>query len=206
LGVSSAPFSLQLTQTRNFKLNVMDNAGVNCTLGGGQGGSFFLRFHGCVLLASHTFRPPPRWAPSTPVVLYQTDADLYVRFGEQPDLIRHVWDCASLNTGSSEACQVSNPRDSKVVFARVVAFASFTDVVASCSGMDNATDASGPSSASSGRDDPTAAPVANQPTAASDGQSSAQAALGCIGGLSVLAAAVVAAAVSLNTIACIILL
>jgi hypothetical protein len=67
LGVSTAPFSLQITQTRNFKLNVMDNAVVNCTLGGGQGGKFFLRFHGCYLLAeSHTFRPPRRCAPSTP--------------------------------------------------------------------------------------------------------------------------------------------
>jgi hypothetical protein len=139
-------------------------------------------------------------------VLYQTDADLYVRFDEQPDLIRHVWDCASVNTGSSEACQVSKPGGSTIAFARVVAFASCTDVVASCSAMDNTTGAGGPSSASSGRDDPAAAPTANLPTAGSDGQSSAQATLRFVGDISGFAAAVIAAAVSLNTIANIILL
>ena len=38
LGVPSAPFSLQLTQTRNFKVTVSNYAGVNCTLAGGQDG------------------------------------------------------------------------------------------------------------------------------------------------------------------------
>ena len=71
------------------------------------------------------------------------DADLFLRWMDPPelDLRFPLYDCASENFASNEACSVVNPGDATILWARVLAFEGFNDVSITCASQSSTTPA-----------------------------------------------------------------
>jgi len=66
----------------------------------------------------------------------QGDADLFLRFDEEPDVSNSVFNCVSAESGSQETCSLDVPEGVSTIWATVQAYSGFDDVFISCTSED----------------------------------------------------------------------
>jgi hypothetical protein len=61
------------------------------------------------------------------------DADLYIRFGAEPDIVQGDFDCSSTSALSEESCNARDPGGAFALWALVAAYGSFENLSITCS-------------------------------------------------------------------------